>query len=194
LTLAPGLRFVRAVGAEVVRQEGDEVTLALGSLFSRDQRRVIVELRAEAEHGEALGLSSRLSWRRVGGQKAQAHVPALTLKGERSEQLVLASRNPRVIASATSALASLRQLAATQAYAEGDTDKAEALMDQSLAALETAAAGAPAEEKESLDKQRAELDGAKRAFRAAPPKSAAAKSAGKASAAANAKNIGRKAF
>ncbi len=194
LSLAPGLRFLRAVGAEVVDQSADEVTLAVGSLFARDQRRVIVELRADAEHGEALDLKSHLSWRRVGGKQAQVQVPALTLQGERSQQLVLASRDPRVVASATSALASLRQLAATHAYAEGDTAKAEALMDQSLAALETAAAAAPAAEKESLDKQRAELGEAKRAFRAAPPKSAAAKSAGKASAAANAKNIGRKAF
>nr|HMR09062.1 hypothetical protein [Polyangiaceae bacterium] len=194
LSLAPGLRFLRAVGAEVVDQSAGEVTLALGSLFARDQRRVIVELRADAEHGETLDLKSHLSWRRVGGKQAQVQVPALTLQGERSQQLVLASRDPRVVASATSALASLRQLAATHAYAEGDTDKAEALMDQSLAALETAAAAAPAAERESLDKQRAELGEAKRAFRAAPPKSAAAKSAGKASAAANAKNIGRKAF
>ncbi len=189
-----GLVFVRAVGAELLSQDDGEISLALGSLFARDQRRVIVEFRADAEHGEALPLGSRLSWRRIGGDSAKVHVPELTLTGERDRDLVLASRDPKVMAGATSALASLRQLAATQAYAEGETDKAEALMDQSLSELAIAAAAAPKKEQASLRKQHSAVEKSKAAFGAARPRSPEAKSAGKASAEAHSKNIGRKAF
>ncbi|MEZ4219562.1 MAG: VWA domain-containing protein [Polyangiaceae bacterium] len=192
--LPAGMRFVRAVGAEVLDQGQGQLSLALGSLFAKDERRVILELETQAEQGEQLALGTRLSWRRIGGANADVTVPQLQVIGDADRDAVAASRDPSVMASATSALASLRQLRAAEAYAKGDLNTANTLMDESLAALSAVAAEAPAADQAALERQRAEVASAKRSFRAASPKSAAAKSAGKASAAANAKNLGRKAF
>lgn len=192
LTLPAGMRFVRAVGADA-NVLGDEVELRIGSLFAGDERRVIVQLTADAEHGQRLDLASQVSWRHVRGDQARAVLPALRVTGERDRRLVLERRDGAVLASATSALASLRQLAATEAFSRGDTATAQRLLDENLAELEQSAAAAPQAARPALERQRAEVAEAKSAF-AAPAASPKAREASKTSAEKNSANLSRSAF
>jgi Ca-activated chloride channel family protein len=193
IELPPGARFVRAVGAraEVV---GNAVELEVGSLFAGDERRVIVELALDAEHGQALALGAEVSWQRVGAGRVSSKLSPLSVTGERDQALVTASRDGRVFASALSALASARQIAAAEAYARGDSAQADQLLNENQESLHVAAAAAPEAEKGALDRQLAETSDARSKFRALAPGSPAAKAAGKASAAKHSENLSRKAF
>lgn len=193
LELPPGARFVRAVGAQT-RVEGDEVRLTLGSLFAGDERRVVVELAMDAEHGQALPLKGEVSWQRVGGGVTNASVAPLSVTGDASPDAVMASRDGRVYASSLSALASLRQIAAAEAYARGDSLAANRLLAENLTELETAVAAAPEKDKAGFQRQRDEVADAQSKFQAAPPGSPAAKAAGKASASKSNENLSRAAY
>lgn len=188
-----GARFVRAVGARA-NVVGSTLELQVGSLFAGDERRVVVELAFDAEHGESMPLRADVSWERVGGDRVNSKLTALTVTGESDADLALASRDGRVYASALSATASMRQIAAAEAYARGDTAAAEQLLDENEKSLGFAAAAAPAEQKAAVERQRAEVSDARSKFRAAAPGSPAAKAAGKESAAKNAENLSRQAF
>ena len=193
IDLPPGARFVRAVGAQA-NVVGDSVELGIGSLFAGDERRVIIELAMDAEHGESMPLRANVSWQRVGGDRVSSKLAALEVTGERNEESVLASRDGRVYASAMSATASLRQIAAAEAYARGDSNQADQLLSQNMQALQVAAAAAPKAEKAALDRQMAETGEARDKFKKLLPGSAAAKAAGKASAAKHSENLSRSAF
>lgn len=193
IELPAGSRFVRAVGgrANVV---GNAVELEMGSLFSGDERRVIVELAVDAEHGEQLPVDAKVSWRRVGGDLVSSKLATLSVTGDSDASAVMASRDGRVYASALSATASLRQIEAAEAYAKGDSARADQLLMQNMTSLKAAAAAAPAEEKAALGRQMAETEDARGKFKALMPGSPAAKAAGKASAAKHSENLSRDAF
>jgi Ca-activated chloride channel family protein len=193
LELPAGARFVRAVGAQA-SVEGNELTLSLGSLFAGDERRVVVELAVDAEHGESLPIDAQVSWQRVGGDRTNARLAELSLTGDRDSEAVLASRDGRVYASALSATASLRQIEASEAYARGDSARADQLMQQNQIALKAAVAAAPAEEKAAFERQAADVSDTRSKLSKAPPGSPAAKAAGKASAWKSSENLSRKVY
>lgn len=193
LELPPGARFVRAVGAQA-DVSGNEVDLRLGSLFAGDERRVVVELAVSAEHGESLPVLANVSWQRVGGDATNAKLSALTLTGEQDARVALDSRDGAVYASSLSAMASLRQIAAAEAYARGDTAGADQLLQQNKQELAVAAAAAPAGARAALDRQQADVEETRAKFRKAPPSSAEAKAAGKAAAEKSSENLSRNAY
>lgn len=193
LELPPGARFVRAVGAQA-RVEGDEVSLTLGSLFAGDERRVVVELAMDAEHGQSLPIGAEVSWQRVGAGVTNAKLSPLAVRGDSDPDAVMASRDGRVYASALSALASLKQIAAAEAYARGDSAAANRMLQENLTELETAVAAAPEQDKAAFRRQKAEVADAQNKFQAAPPGSPAAKAAGKASAWKSSENLSRAAY
>jgi Ca-activated chloride channel family protein len=193
LELPAGARFIRAVGAQA-NLEGNELTLTMGSLFAGDERRVVVELSVDAEQGEALPLQAQVSWQRVGGDRTNARLAELTMTGERDSDAVMASRDGRVYANALSATASLRQIEASEAYARGDTGRADQLLQQNQIAMKAAVAAAPAEEKESMQRQAADVSETRAKFKRAPVGSPAAKAAGKAAAWKSSENLSRKAY
>lgn len=194
LRLPDGTRFVRAVGAEVAKVDDGEVDLLLGSLYAGDERRVIVELEVAAEHGQALALDADVDWNLVGGDHARVRIADLGLVGERDAREVSRSRNSRVWANAISATASLRQLAAAEAFARGDKGKADALIAQNEAELSAAAADAPAEAAAPLRRQLEDANDAKQKFRAAAPGTDTGKAAAKAAAHTHVKNLSRPSF
>lgn len=194
LTLPRGMRFVQAIGAETRHADDGEVELALGSLFAGDERRIIVELSTDAEQGESLALGATVSWQKVGGSHTRAKLAALSVVGDSQKSAVAESRDPAVYASAVSALASVRQLAAAESFAHGDEGKAQELLDQNMAALSAAEAEAPAEVAAQLARQRADVSAAKSGFRAAKPGSPKAKALTKAATEKNNNNLSRSAF
>ncbi|HSQ62643.1 MAG TPA: hypothetical protein VLM85_05495, partial [Polyangiaceae bacterium] len=103
------------------------------------------------------------------------------------------SRDPVVLASATSVIASERQLEATQAYARGDVARAQQLIDQNIASLGAVAASAPAPVATALAKQQAAYGATKKSFSAAP-QSVAGKVAAKHAYEVDSSNLARAAF
>jgi Ca-activated chloride channel family protein len=182
ITLPPGVRFVRATGAEATSlDDGRTVELSVGSLFSGDQRRVVLELAASLDAGDVLGLRGDVAWTQVGGEATRADFSGLTLSATRDEQAVIEARDGAVFASATSAMASIRQIEAAEAYQSGDGARAKALIDQNIADLSVAQAAAPAPVATALERQKSEYEGTAQSFVAASPKSAEGKKAAKAS-------------
>jgi Ca-activated chloride channel family protein len=199
LVLPDGVSMVRAVGADIrplpdVLRGGGPVELSLGSLFAGDERRVIIELTGNLPAGAVRNLSAEVRWDRVGGGSAEAKVAALDVAAAGTREEVDASRNGAVFADAVSALASLRQLEATEAYNRGDGARAQALIQANVNDLQAAASAAPAPKAAALQRQEADYEVSRRAFAAAPPMSEAGKAAAKAGAAKDIANVGRSAF
>jgi Ca-activated chloride channel family protein len=178
VTLPRGVCFVRATGADATGDDG-EVALKIGTLFAGDARRVILQLSTNLEPGETRGIDARVSWNRVGGGAADVGVSRLSIVATADKQAVLAGRDGAVSASAASVLASVTQLEAAEAYAHGDARRADALLEQSIAALGTAVAAAPAPAASALSKQVAEYRERKAGFAAARPTSTEGKAAAK---------------
>jgi len=191
LRLPPGVRFVSASGADA-RSDGEELTLSLGSLFSGDQRRVIVELSASGlGDGERLAIGTRASWNLVGGAPVSVDADAISLLATRDGSAVDASKDGNVLASAVSVTASRRQMQANDAYESGDVAKADALAAENERALSAAHAVAPQPALAAqLDSYRSQRKG----FATAPPRSDEGRAAAKASAAKDLKNLSRSAF
>jgi Ca-activated chloride channel family protein len=124
---------------------------------------------------------------------AHVDVAAIALRGVTESKAVEDSRDGTVLASATSVIASERELEATQAYARGDVGRANQLIDQNVKELQAAATAAPVAAKPSLEKQWKAYDETKTKFRAAPG-SAAGQGAAKHAYEADAKNIARAAY
>ncbi|MEZ4315173.1 MAG: VWA domain-containing protein [Polyangiaceae bacterium] len=142
LTLPAGVRAVRAIGADL-RPSGDEIELSMGSLFAGDERRVIIEFTGDLPASELRTIRSSVAWTRVGSGPVTASLDPLQIGGALTTAEVEESRDTAVLASATSALASVRQLAATEAYNRGDGALADALIAENEAELQAAAAAAP---------------------------------------------------
>jgi Ca-activated chloride channel family protein len=175
-----GVRFTRATGADArVVGDGNEVELKMGSLFAGDERRAILELSTTLAAGDVRAIDGSATWDRVGGSAAETRIPRLELVASTDAGEVERGRDGTVLASATSALASQRELEATEAYAHGDSETAQRLIDQNIAALTTAAAAAPAPAASSLAKQRAAYESHKAGFGAAGPGTDEGKAAAK---------------
>jgi Ca-activated chloride channel family protein len=193
IKLPAGVRFVRAVGAEAKALDGGELELALGSMFAGDERRAVIELAANVDAGEARAFDGRVSWNNVGGDGAQARFGDVAIRGSADENVVAQGRDGAVLARAMSSTASLRQIEATEAYAEGDVQRAQGLIDQNIADLHTAQMAAPAAAATALEAQANSYDDTKRKFASAAPKSAAGSIAAKQAVEKNTSNIGRQA-
>src|SRR5262249_36690645 len=135
--LPSGIHFVSASGADAT-STGSDLDLRIGSLFAGDERRIIVELSAD-EVGSSSQIKTIASWNRVGQSTSTIDVPALTVLASSDPADVERGRDGSVLASATSVLASKRQLEAAQAYASGDVARATQLTTQNEAALTAAA-------------------------------------------------------
>jgi Ca-activated chloride channel homolog len=194
IKLPAGVRFVRAVGAEAKALDGGEIELSLGSLFANDERRVVIELAANVEVGEARAFEGRVSWSNVGGDGVNARFGDVAIRGSADESVVAQGRDGAVLARAMSSTASLRQIEATEAYAEGDVQRAQGLIDQNIADLHAAATAAPAAAATSLQAQAQSYDETKRTFASAAPRSAAGSIAAKQAVEKNTSNIARQAF
>lgn len=171
LRLPSGLSFVRAVGADArvgTTSGSDELVLSLGSLFSGDQRRVVIELEASAGMGASLPINGDVEWDLVAGEHAAVRIQPLAIAVTDDADAVRRARDGRVFASAVSALASLRQLEAAEAYSRGDVGRAQQLIDDNVTALREARAAAPTAAASALAKQEQSYASDKGAFRAAP--------------------------
>jgi Ca-activated chloride channel family protein len=191
IKLPAGVRLVRAVGAEAKTLDGGEIELALGSMFANDERRVVVELATNLDTGEARAFEGRVSWSNVGGDGAQARFGDVAIRGSADEATVAQGRDGAVLARAMSATASLRQIEATEAYAAGDVQRAQGLIDQNLVDLHTAELAAPAAAATALQAQARSYDATKRTFASAAPRSAEGSIAAKRAVEKDTSNIGR---
>ncbi len=187
--LPRGVRFVSAAGADA-RVDGDEVELKVGSLFAGDSRRVLLELAASLDAGDVRSIDGKATWDRVGGSEADVHIPSLDVVATNDARDVEASRDGAVLASATSILASRRQLEAAQAFEKGDKVRADALIQQNLLDLKEAQAAAPAPAASALDRQWRDYSSARSAFGSASPSSIRGKTLPKQMAEKDMANIG----
>jgi Ca-activated chloride channel homolog len=192
LDLPPGVRFVRATGADVQSIAGNTVTLRVGSMFAGDERRAIVELDASLGLSDVKRIRGNAAWTRIGGAPVHADFGDLALAGVGDIGDVNAGRDGRVLASATSVQASQLQLEAAEAYAKGDALRAQTLMDLSEKDLDRAAAVAPAAMATSISKQSAEYKSRRPAM--ARPGTAAGNVAAKKAVAEDNNNLGRTAW
>ena len=193
LHLPAGVRFVRASGADAT-PSGSDIDLALGSLFAGDERRVIVELVANATAGAELPIDTDASWSVVGhGDLAQVKVPKLTLLATNDASAVERGQDGAVLASATSVIASQRQMEASSAYAQGNVALAAQITDENQRALVRARAAAPAPAAAALDQQMAAYGTMKHGFTTIAPSSEAGRAAAKEASAKDMSNIARKA-
>ncbi len=192
LDLPPGVRFVRATGADVVEAGANRVTLRLGAMFAGDERRAIVELDASLASAEVERLGGAVSWTRVGGAPVRADFGGLALAAVNELWQVNAARDGRVLASATSVQASQLQLEAADWYAKGDAVRAAQLMDRSEKELDKAVAVAPMDMAPSILKQSSEYKARRPAM--AQPGTAAGNVAAKSAVATDNNNLGRSVF
>jgi Ca-activated chloride channel family protein len=195
LKLPEGVRFVRATGADVKPvDDGTALLLTMGSLFAGDTRRVVLELNVSMSDGEARSIEGSAVWAPVGREASQTAISAVSLHATQDERQALEGRDGAVFASATSALASIRQMEAAEAYSNGDVGRAQQLIDGNIAALATAQAIAPAPRAAALAKQQKEYEESKQSFAAEASGSMAGKKAAKASAAKSFANSYRDAY
>ncbi|MBW2527945.1 MAG: VWA domain-containing protein [Deltaproteobacteria bacterium] len=190
LRLPAGVHFVRAIGAEATVRDRD-LDLQMGSLFAGDERRVVIELSTDARQGEVLPLDTEISWSDVEGQSNDLRLAALTVGATHDRDEAERSRDPQVYARCLSAVASLRNLEAAQAYADGDRARADAILGQNLDELRSAASAAPEAEAQQLQAQADSYADTQKRFKAAAPRSAAGRSAAKAAAESDNANLAR---
>lgn len=193
LALPPSMRVVRAVGATVDARFGG-TALSVGSLFAGDERRIVVEIEADMSGADARQIASNIRWDRVGGSGANIDVAALTVVPTSDPQQVEEARNAAVVASAVSALASVRQLEAVEAYSRGDGGRARLLIDQNMKDLAAAEAAAPPAAAAALQRQREVYQGTQSSFATAAPTSTQGKAAAKRAAEKDLANNERNAF
>ncbi|WP_437571991.1 vWA domain-containing protein [Sorangium sp. So ce542] len=192
LKLPAGVRLVRASGADARPLASGEVELALGSLFSGDERRVILELAASLDSEASRTIEGQIRWSRVGGDAAQAPIAGLTLTGSTSAEAVEAGKDLAVLADALSVVASRRQLEAADAYQQGDVGRAQRLIDQSMSELSAVAAVAPKAAAAPLRKQLMDYKATQKEFLSAPPSSTAGKAAAKRAVEKDISNLSRR--
>lgn len=192
LTLPDGVELVDASGADT-HVDGRRVTLALGSLFAGDERRVIVRLTANGASG-LRKIESAAAWARVGAELATIDVAPLTLVATSDLGQVERGRDGAVFASATSVFASRRQMEASAAYAQGDVRRAVELARQNEMDLAAARAIAPPAQARSLEAQIGAYGSAKKDFAEVSPASDRGKTSVRASAAKELDNMNRQAW
>jgi Ca-activated chloride channel homolog len=199
LRLPQGARFVTASGADATVTEDSSIELALGGLFAGDERRVVVEMAVraqgpEGDRGAPLAVGVTASWRPVGSAAIEIDVDRLTLASSLDLTEVERGLDGSVLASATSVVASERQLEAARAYARGDVIRAAAIASDNERSLSAAASAAPPAEAAALQEQISAYREMKDDFTTISPGSAAGKARAKAAAARDTRNLDRKAF
>ncbi|CAN5333562.1 VWA domain-containing protein [soil metagenome] len=186
-----GLHFVAASGADARMLDEDELELKLGALYAGDERRAVLHFTARLDVGDLADLTSDASWVRVaGGSDTKVEVAPLSLYGTGDATLAEASRDGAVFASWTSVSSSERSMQAAQAYKDGDTGRAQVLLDQNIAAISAATAAAPPAVAADLQRQQASYVETKRGF-GAQPHSAAGQGAAKRAVELDTANLGR---
>ena len=193
IALPRGVTLAQSSNSDA-RMDGDDVEVKLGSLFAGDERRVVLELASSLKDGDAKDLVARARWDRVGGGSADVTAPKLTVVATRDPVEVDRGRDATVLASATSVLASTRQMEAAEAYNAGDVEKAQRLIDKNIADLKAAAVNAPAPAASALDSQWQSYGATKSGFLHAPPQSAAGKVAAKRAVERDSANMQKSAF
>lgn len=186
VTLPEGMRFVSATGADAT-VNGSTVDLRIGSLFAGDEQRIVLELSSDGTSGR---VAATASWTRVGGDFANAAIPALAVVATNDASDVERGRDGKVFASAVSVTSSKRQLEASDAYARGDVARATALAAQNEVALTQAAAIAP-EAAPVIMAQKSAYSEQKKGYAAVPPSSPKAKAMNKAAAEKDLGNLRR---
>ncbi len=195
LRLPPQLKLVRAVGADVHQDPDGLLELRLGALHSGDERRVVLELRANASAaGEAISIAGRIGWTPTGKARTDLTLTPLLIHGSDSPQKVAEGRDHAVWASCISALSSLRQLEAASAFGRGDRARARKLINDNLADLKSAAADAPAPVAKKLRKQSKTYRHTRDQFSSEAPGSAAGRSAAKKATEADNANLSRPSY
>jgi Ca-activated chloride channel homolog len=191
LELPQGVRFVSATGADA-SFDGGQIELRLGALFAGDERRVIVELSADGI-GSAAQIRANAEWNRVGQATARiaVAVPSLTLVASDDAAEVERGRDGAVLASATSVVASKRQLEAANAYARGDVSTATALAAQNEQSLRDALHAAPAKAAPAIAAQMNAYGAQKKGFTTVQPRSAEGRAAAKSAAVKDLDNLSR---
>jgi Ca-activated chloride channel family protein len=193
LELPRGMTFVSATGADA-SVHGNQIELAMGSLFAGDTKRVIVEMRADAFGGGSFDIETHASWNRVGGATANVDAPKLTLVAMNSASDVERGKDGAVLASAVSVNASRRSLEAANAYAAGDVTRAAQLQADNDRELKAALAVAPPAAAPTIEAQIKAYDGMKKEFSAAKPSSAQGRAAAKSAVAKDQANFQRNGF
>jgi Ca-activated chloride channel family protein len=189
--LPHGVRFVAASGGDAKMLDEDELEVKLGALYAGDERRAVLHFAVRLDAGDSVKIGSDASWVRVlGGKETKIQMAGLDLAGTTDATLVEASRDGAVFASWTSVSASEREMQAAQAYKDGDVTRAQALIDQNIAALGGAAAAAPPAMAADLQKQQAAYAETKKGF-AAKPTSGQGQAAAKRAVELDTANMGR---
>jgi len=195
LQLPEGMRFVSATGADAV-VNGNQVELAVGSLFAGDERRVVVELAASTYRSEVgtFDIDATASWNQVGGASFTTRAPRLSLVATADASEVNRGKDGAVLASATSVVASQRQIEAANAYASGDVARAAQIAEKNEQALAAAMVAAPAPAATSLDTQMKAYRSMRKGFATVSPKSAEGRAAAKEAAVKDMGNMNRSTF
>ncbi len=195
LHIPDGMRFVSATGADAV-VDGSEIELAIGSLFGGDERRVVVELAANTYRGDAttFDIDATATWTPVGGSTTTARAPRLSLVATNDATAVERGQDGAVLASATSVVASRRQIEAANAYAQGDVVRAAQIAEKNEQALAAAMVAAPAPAASSLDTQMKAYRSMRKGFATVSPQSAAGKAAAKEATVKDMGNMNRSSF
>ena len=107
--LPAGVTATRASGAEMRSIGDNEIELQLGSLFSGDERRVLIEMTAHMET-DAKAFDGTASWNQVGGAPVEAGIARLTVTPTYEPTDVEARRDGEVMANAVTVVASKRRL------------------------------------------------------------------------------------
>jgi Ca-activated chloride channel family protein len=194
LAMPRGIRLASASGADARTTSDGELELKIGSLFAGDERRVLLELTTSLDTGDAAAIEGHASWRRVGGGEESTSIPKLGVLATRDEAAAAGTRDGTVLASATSVLASRRQLEAAAAYERGDTLAADTLIQQNLDQLRQAAAAAPPPAASALNSQWHDYAATKAGFASTTPGSIAGRTLPKAAAAKDIANMTRSSF
>ncbi len=195
LQLPEGMRFVSATGADAV-VNGSEVQLAVGSLFGGDERRVVVELAASGYRsaGTSFDIDAAVTWNHAGGASFTTRTPRLSLVATSDVSEVDRGKDGAVLASATSVVASQRQIEAANAYAQGDVARAAQIAEKNEQALAAAMIAAPAPAATSLDTQRKAYRDMRKGFATVSPRSAEGRAAAKEAAVKDMGNMNRSTF
>ena len=194
LQLPEGVRFISATGADAA-MHGSELELVIGSLFAGDERRVVVELAASTLISTSMDIDTQASWLPVGsGSMTVVRAPRLSLLATVDAAQVERGQDGAVLASATSVVASRRQVEASNAYAQGNVVLAASITENNERELAKARAIAPPSAAPVLDAQMAAYGAMKKGFNTVAPSSAAGRAAAKTNAAKDRGNFDRNGF
>jgi Ca-activated chloride channel family protein len=156
----------------------DGTRLSIGSLFSGDERRVIVALDVAAgSPGSSIELGAMVSWRLVDGSPVNVAPMPLRVVTVTSPEEVDDARDMSVVAAAASVAASQREIEAATAFERGDRARALELNARNQADLEAVKKAAPAKVAAELDAQQRAYSAHQGTFATAPAGAAAAPAA-----------------